>query len=662
MNRSRRVLVLMVPLAIVLSAGMLRGSTLPDGADLSDAARNGDEVSLRALLASGADADAEDEAGVTPLFWAAYQGRAHIVRILIDAGADVNAAMRAGAVRTTGDDQLEIARVDGWTALMGAASRGHLDIVRLLIESGAAAFQSGEDGSTALTLAEGSGHQEVYALLTGEAQPRVRECVEGLRSRYKVDRAAAADALGDMGPSAEGAVGALAEALRDDEWRVRKAASLALARIGPASNAVLVAALNDSDANLCVLAAQALGKIGPPARDAVPALIERLDHSSYSVKEEVILALGEIGDTSAVTSLSQLSKQKGSSYASQDAKKAIDAILLSEKSTLKKGQADLAEGEPDAQLLSIRNLVDLLRKRLALVEASPDLFQEIGKYEPQLRRISEEDGNPLIREKASEALAVLLEKRSALAERNASPLVQKKASEGLVIRTETGKSSGPVAVAAEPGFVHAGGTKSVLQRFLVETQGDEDRRRLRQAESSDEGTEGLKALLEEIQWDLRIGEVRRKLKDLEKNKDPLIRESAKEALDHLSKAASGKMVVTAETRAALEAIAGRLKGDEGVPADEPMEEFDIEYKPHPTKIVTPEYPQKARKKKLTGTVVLRVLITREGQVEKVEVVSGDEVFIDAAVAAARQFRFRPGKHKGVKRKVWMEMPIDFRPK
>lgn len=98
----------------------------------------------------------------------------------------------------------------------------------------------------------------------------------------------------------------------------------------------------------------------------------------------------------------------------------------------------------------------------------------------------------------------------------------------------------------------------------------------------------------------------------------------------------------------------------GPPSDEPMDGFDIEHKPHPIRIVTPEYPASARRAKQEGTVVVRVLVTKEGEVERVEVMDGPEAFVAAALNAARQFRFRPGRHEGVKRKVWMVMPIDFK--
>ena len=109
----------------------------------------------------------------------------------------------------------------------------------------------------------------------------------------------------------------------------------------------------------------------------------------------------------------------------------------------------------------------------------------------------------------------------------------------------------------------------------------------------------------------------------------------------------------------LPAIDFANAGPIGQISDEPMDYMEIDYKPHPVRIVTPEYPDQARKKRITGRVIVKVLVDKTGKVEETEVVSGPEIFRDAALRAARQFGFRPGKHAGERRKVWMIMPIDF---
>jgi ankyrin repeat protein len=63
--------------------------------------------------------------GCTPLMAAAMNGNAEIVRILLEAGADVNARMRpAGGT-------------PGKTALLFAAQEGHTEIVDVLRKAGA---------------------------------------------------------------------------------------------------------------------------------------------------------------------------------------------------------------------------------------------------------------------------------------------------------------------------------------------------------------------------------------------------------------------------------------------------------------------------------------------------------------------------------------------
>jgi len=54
---------------------------------------------------------------------------------------------------------------NGWTALMLASRCGHYNIVRLLLEAGADVNAKDDDGSTALMLASRNGYIDIVRLL-----------------------------------------------------------------------------------------------------------------------------------------------------------------------------------------------------------------------------------------------------------------------------------------------------------------------------------------------------------------------------------------------------------------------------------------------------------------------------------------------------------------
>jgi ankyrin repeat protein len=71
------------------------------------------------------------------------------VRVLVEAGADVNLANKAG-----------------WTSLHLAASEGQVEAMRVLVELGAADVNLADtDGDTALDAAASAGHVEVMRVL-----------------------------------------------------------------------------------------------------------------------------------------------------------------------------------------------------------------------------------------------------------------------------------------------------------------------------------------------------------------------------------------------------------------------------------------------------------------------------------------------------------------
>jgi protein TonB len=75
----------------------------------------------------------------------------------------------------------------------------------------------------------------------------------------------------------------------------------------------------------------------------------------------------------------------------------------------------------------------------------------------------------------------------------------------------------------------------------------------------------------------------------------------------------------------------------------------------------PEYSQKARKKKINGTVVVAMIVTPEGRVRDVKVAKSlDEGLDKQALAAVRTWRFEPATKDGKPVAVHMNVEVDFR--
>jgi len=57
--------------------------------------------------------------------------------------------------------------------------------------------------------------------------------------------------------------------------------------------------------------------------------------------------------------------------------------------------------------------------------------------------------------------------------------------------------------------------------------------------------------------------------------------------------------------------------------------------------VQPLYPALARQARIQGQVVLRAIISRDGTIENLQVISGHPMLAPAAVEAVRQWRYKP---------------------
>lgn len=74
----------------------------------------------------------------------------------------------------------------------------------------------------------------------------------------------------------------------------------------------------------------------------------------------------------------------------------------------------------------------------------------------------------------------------------------------------------------------------------------------------------------------------------------------------------------------------------------------------------PEYPKKALKKKLEGSVVLRLSLDETGQVVNAVALSGDQEFAEAAIRGVRKWKYSPYLINNTAVRVTTLVSIDFR--
>ena len=99
---------------------------------------NGFALSVRYLLAAGADTSIGENDGYTPLHGAGFQGRAEIAQILIDHGLDPNES-----------------HADGHWPMHRACwgrEKGHADTVKVFLAAGVSPAQPGGNGMTCLDM------------------------------------------------------------------------------------------------------------------------------------------------------------------------------------------------------------------------------------------------------------------------------------------------------------------------------------------------------------------------------------------------------------------------------------------------------------------------------------------------------------------------------
>ena len=151
---------------LLLEAGSCANkAAMERGGPLWEAARHGSAEIVRMLLEARANidqpdvhiSDGEDDeydryelesTGRTPLYMACLQGHVHVARLLLDAGAQRDQSDRS-------------CKTPLWVASRG----GHMEIVRLLLQSSADKDRSNRNRTTPLWVAAKHGHSEVARLL-----------------------------------------------------------------------------------------------------------------------------------------------------------------------------------------------------------------------------------------------------------------------------------------------------------------------------------------------------------------------------------------------------------------------------------------------------------------------------------------------------------------
>jgi periplasmic protein TonB len=76
--------------------------------------------------------------------------------------------------------------------------------------------------------------------------------------------------------------------------------------------------------------------------------------------------------------------------------------------------------------------------------------------------------------------------------------------------------------------------------------------------------------------------------------------------------------------------------------------------------VEPRYPELARLARREGDVVLRIVVGTDGAVRSLEVLSGDILFVRAAMEAVRQWRYRPTLLNGEPVEIEGQVTVQFR--
>jgi ankyrin repeat protein len=150
---------------------------------LMQAVKKNEATLVAELIKQGADVNELDDNKDAPLIMAAYLGYTDIVKLLLEAGADVSVVdphMKATALHAAAyagntapaklliEYHIDINKqgpYNGYTALHDAIWQNNIDTAKVLIEAGANLHLQSNSGETPLEFAKSRHHQEIVALI-----------------------------------------------------------------------------------------------------------------------------------------------------------------------------------------------------------------------------------------------------------------------------------------------------------------------------------------------------------------------------------------------------------------------------------------------------------------------------------------------------------------
>ncbi|MEO7861286.1 MAG: ankyrin repeat domain-containing protein [Nitrospirales bacterium] len=143
---------------VITQARLVDEKRQRDFHELTNGATTGDVHKIKDLIDNGANPNASDPTGLTPLMAASHTGKVGILELLLEAGVPIDTK-----------DSSE------YTALMFSCNAGQLSCARFLIEKGANVNEVDNDGSTPIMFCAQHGYNDIVTLLLEKgADPRVK--------------------------------------------------------------------------------------------------------------------------------------------------------------------------------------------------------------------------------------------------------------------------------------------------------------------------------------------------------------------------------------------------------------------------------------------------------------------------------------------------------